>query len=223
MQNFVRVLTQRRRADGVFNRRFRKPDRIRNGRQGAGNRMDNLLPGAARLHMRDPAVYSAAAQLLGTEAPRVSGASSNFTPPASAEWGSLAHGWHKLTHTHKQFDEDGSRGCIVNTASVAAFDGQIGQAAYSASKGAIVGMTLPIARDLSSVGIRVNTIAPGLFLTPLLMGLPEKVQTALAQTVPFPKRLGNPDEYAKMVLSIIENGMMNGETVRLDGSIRMQP
>ena len=125
--------------------------------------------------------------------------------------------------THLQFDEDGSRGCIVNTASVAAFDGQIGQAAYSASKGAIVGMTLPIARDLSSVGIRVNTIAPGLFLTPLLMGLPEKVQNALAQTVPFPKRLGNPDEYAKMVLSIIENGMMNGETVRLDGSIRMQP
>ena len=111
----------------------------------------------------------------------------------------------------------------MNTASVAAFDGQIGQAAYSASKGAIVGMTLPIARDLSSVGIRVNTIAPGLFLTPLLMGLPEKVQTALAQTVPFPKRLGDPDEYAKMVLSIIENGMMNGETVRLDGSIRMQP
>lgn len=121
------------------------------------------------------------------------------------------------------YDADGSRGVIVNTASVAAFDGQIGQAAYSASKGAIVGMTLPIARDLSSLGIRVNTIAPGLFLTPLLMGLPEKVQTHLGQTVPFPKRLGNPDEFAMMVTSILENGMLNGEVIRLDGAIRMQP
>ena len=121
------------------------------------------------------------------------------------------------------FDEDGSRGVIVNTASVAAFDGQMGQAAYSASKGAIVGMTLPIARDLASVGIRVNTVAPGLFLTPLLMGLPEKVQTELGKTVPFPKRLGDPDDYAKMVESIVQNVMVNGEVIRLDGAIRMQP
>lgn len=121
------------------------------------------------------------------------------------------------------FDDDGSHGVIVNTASVAAFDGQIGQAAYSASKGAIVGMTLPIARDLSRVGIRVNTIAPGLFLTPLLTGLPQKVQDELAGTVPFPKRLGDPDDYAKMVESIVQNQMLNGEVIRLDGAIRMQP
>ncbi|XP_047489976.1 3-hydroxyacyl-CoA dehydrogenase type-2-like [Penaeus chinensis] len=118
---------------------------------------------------------------------------------------------------------DGQRGVIVNTASVAAFDGQIGQAAYSASKGAIVGMTLPIARDLAPMGIRVCTIAPGLFKTPLLMALPEKVQNFLATTVPFPKRLGDPDEYAQMVQAIITNPMMNGETVRVDGAIRMQP
>jgi len=121
------------------------------------------------------------------------------------------------------FDKDGSRGVIINTASVAAFDGQIGQAAYSASKGAIVGMTLPIARDLASHGIRVNTIAPGLFLTPLLMGLPEKVQDQLGKTVPFPKRLGDPDDFAKMVESIVQNVMLNGEVIRLDGAIRMQP
>lgn len=120
-------------------------------------------------------------------------------------------------------DEDGGRGVMINTASCAAFDGQRGQAAYSASKGGIVGMTLPIARDLARYGIRVNTIAPGLFLTPLLQGLPEKVQNALAKTVPFPQRLGKPDEYAQMAEQIIDNKMMNGETVRLDGAIRMQP
>ncbi|XP_042235742.1 3-hydroxyacyl-CoA dehydrogenase type-2-like [Homarus americanus] len=118
---------------------------------------------------------------------------------------------------------DGQRGVIINTASVAAFDGQIGQAAYSASKGGIVGMTLPIARDLAPVGIRICTIAPGLFKTPLLMSLPEKVQNFLAKTVPFPQRLGDPDEYAMMVQAIITNPMMNGETIRVDGAIRMQP
>jgi len=120
-------------------------------------------------------------------------------------------------------NEDGGRGVIINTASVAAYDGQIGQAAYSASKGAIVGMTLPIARDLASLGIRVNTIAPGLFLTPLLMALPEKVQTHLGQTVPFPKRLGDPHQFALMIESVIVNSMLNGEVIRLDGAIRMQP
>lgn len=120
-------------------------------------------------------------------------------------------------------DADGQRGVIINTASVAAFDGQIGQAAYAASKGGIVGMTLPIARDLAPMGIRVCTIAPGLFKTPLLMSLPEKVQNFLAKTMPFPQRLGNPDEYAMMVQAIITNPMMNGETVRVDGAIRMQP
>jgi 3-hydroxyacyl-CoA dehydrogenase/3-hydroxy-2-methylbutyryl-CoA dehydrogenase len=109
---------------------------------------------------------------------------------------------------------------LINCAIV---DGQIGQAAYAASKGAIIGMTLPIARDLSSYGIRVNTIAPGLFLTPLLGALPEKVQNHLGTTVPFPKRLGKPDEYAQLVEAIITNAMMNGETIRLDGAIRMQP
>jgi 3-hydroxyacyl-CoA dehydrogenase/3-hydroxy-2-methylbutyryl-CoA dehydrogenase len=120
-------------------------------------------------------------------------------------------------------DQDGQRGVIVNTASVAAFDGQIGQVAYSASKGAIVVMTLPLARDLASVGIRVNTIAPGLFDTPLLASLPEKVRAFLAKTVPNPSRLGNPDEYAALVQHIVTNHMMNGETIRLDGAIRMQP
>ncbi|XP_072176211.1 3-hydroxyacyl-CoA dehydrogenase type-2-like [Diadema setosum] len=120
-------------------------------------------------------------------------------------------------------NEDGERGVIVNTASVAAYDGQMGQAAYSASKGAIVGMTLPIARDLSSQGIRVCTVAPGLFDTPLLASLPEKVRAFLARTVPFPSRLGAPDEYAHMVLSIIQNPMMNGEVIRIDGALRMQP
>jgi NAD(P)-dependent dehydrogenase (short-subunit alcohol dehydrogenase family) len=115
------------------------------------------------------------------------------------------------------------RGVAVNTASVAAFDGQIGQAAYSASKGGIVGMTLPIARDLAQYGIRVVTIAPGLFLTPLLLTLPEEARQALGKQVPFPSRLGHPSEYAQMVESIVANPMLNGETIRLDGAIRMAP
>ena len=119
--------------------------------------------------------------------------------------------------------EDGERGVMVSTASVAAVDGQIGQVAYSASKGAIVAMTLPIARDLMSEGIRVNTILPGIFNTPLLAGLPEKAQESLAQQVPFPKRLGRPDEYAALVVQMVENGYFNGEHVRLDGAIRMAP
>lgn len=117
----------------------------------------------------------------------------------------------------------GERGVIVNTASVAAFDGQIGQAAYSASKGGIVGMTLPIARDLARSGIRVVTIAPGLFDTPLMASLPEEARISLGQQVPFPSRLGQPSEYALMVTAIIENPMLNGETIRLDGAIRMSP
>jgi 3-hydroxyacyl-CoA dehydrogenase/3-hydroxy-2-methylbutyryl-CoA dehydrogenase len=120
-------------------------------------------------------------------------------------------------------DADGKRGVFVNTASVAAFDGQIGQVAYAASKGAVAAMTLPLARDLSSVGIRVCTIAPGLFLTPMLESLPEAVRKELGATVPFPKRLGNPDEYAMLVESILLNPMLNGETIRLDGALRMQP
>jgi len=118
---------------------------------------------------------------------------------------------------------DGERGVVINTASVAAFDGQIGQAAYSASKGGIVGMTLPIARDLAELGIRVMTIAPGIFETPLLGTLPEPVRQSLAAQVPFPKRLGQPDEYAALACQIIQNVMLNGETIRLDGAIRMQP
>ncbi|MGS2809188.1 MULTISPECIES: 3-hydroxyacyl-CoA dehydrogenase [Nocardia] len=118
---------------------------------------------------------------------------------------------------------DGERGVIINTASVAAFEGQIGQAAYSASKGGIVGATLPIARDLASLQIRVNTIAPGLFKTPLLGTLPGHVQEALGAQVPHPSRLGNPAEYALLVESIISNPMLNGETIRLDGAIRMAP
>ncbi|XP_031466373.1 3-hydroxyacyl-CoA dehydrogenase type-2 [Phasianus colchicus] len=120
-------------------------------------------------------------------------------------------------------DPDGHRGLVVNTASVAAFEGQVGQAAYSASKGGIVGMTLPIARDLAPLGIRVVTIAPGLFSTPLLAGLPEKVRNFLGQQVPFPSRLGNPAEYAHLVQALAENPMINGEVVRLDGALRMQP
>ncbi len=117
----------------------------------------------------------------------------------------------------------GERGVIINTASAAAFDGQIGQAAYSASKSGVVGMTLPIARDLSSLGIRCCTIAPGLFDTPLLGQLPDEARQALAANVPFPKRLGQPPEYASLALQIIENPMLNGETIRLDGAIRMPP
>tara|TARA_B100002003_G_scaffold217969_1_gene218604 strand:+ start:238 stop:999 length:762 start_codon:yes stop_codon:yes gene_type:complete len=115
------------------------------------------------------------------------------------------------------------RGVIINTASVAAYEGQIGQAAYAASKGGIVGMTIPIAREFARSGIRVCTIAPGLFLTPLLASLPEEAQRSLGAQVPFPSRLGDPSEYAKMALSIIDNPMLNGETIRLDGAIRMAP
>jgi NAD(P)-dependent dehydrogenase (short-subunit alcohol dehydrogenase family) len=117
----------------------------------------------------------------------------------------------------------GERGVIINTASVAAYDGQIGQAAYSASKGGIVGMTLPIARDLARDGIRVMTIAPGLFDTPLLGGLPEAARLSLGQQVPFPPRLGRPEEYAALAQHIVENEMLNGEVIRLDGAIRMAP
>jgi NAD(P)-dependent dehydrogenase (short-subunit alcohol dehydrogenase family) len=119
--------------------------------------------------------------------------------------------------------EQGERGIIINTASVAAYDGQIGQAAYAASKAAVVGLTLPMARDLSRSGIRVMTIAPGIFETPMLLGMPIEVQEALGKMVPFPPRLGKPDEYAQLAKAIIENVMLNGETIRLDGAIRMQP
>jgi len=120
-------------------------------------------------------------------------------------------------------DDEGERGVFVSTASVAAFDGQIGQIAYSASKGGIVGMTLPAARDLSSRGIRVMAIAPGLFDTPLLAALPEPARDALGKTIPFPSRLGRPEEFADLVASIVTNPMLNGETIRLDGAIRMPP
>jgi NAD(P)-dependent dehydrogenase (short-subunit alcohol dehydrogenase family) len=119
--------------------------------------------------------------------------------------------------------ENGERGVIVNTASVAAFDGQIGQAAYAASKSGVVGMTLPIARDLSRNAIRVMTIAPGIFETPMLLGMPQDVQDALGAMVPFPPRLGKPSEYAMLVKQILDNPMLNGEVIRLDGAIRMQP
>ena len=117
----------------------------------------------------------------------------------------------------------GERGVLISTASVAAYDGQIGQAAYSASKGGVVGMTLPIARDLARNGIRNMTIAPGIFGTPMLFGMPKEVQDALAAGVPFPSRLGTPDDYAKLVQHIIENDMLNGEVIRLDGAIRLAP
>jgi NAD(P)-dependent dehydrogenase (short-subunit alcohol dehydrogenase family) len=120
-------------------------------------------------------------------------------------------------------DGEGERGVIVNTASVAAFDGQIGQAAYSASKGGVVSMTLPIARELARSGIRVATIAPGIFETPMLAGLPEEARESLGKQVPFPPRLGRPEEYAALVLHIVENTMLNGEVIRLDGAIRMAP
>jgi 3-hydroxyacyl-CoA dehydrogenase / 3-hydroxy-2-methylbutyryl-CoA dehydrogenase len=119
--------------------------------------------------------------------------------------------------------EDGERGVCVNTASIAAFDGQIGQIAYSASKGGVVGMTLPAARDLAQYGIRVNTIAPGLFDTPLLAALPEEARQALGAGVPFPRRLGLPAEYGQLACQMVENRMLNGETVRLDGALRMPP
>jgi NAD(P)-dependent dehydrogenase (short-subunit alcohol dehydrogenase family) len=120
-------------------------------------------------------------------------------------------------------NDGGERGVIVSTASVAAFEGQIGQASYSASKGGIVGMMLPIARELARFGIRVNTIAPGIFMTPMMSGLPEEVQQSLGAQVPFPPRLGRPDEYANLVAAIYGNTMINGEVIRLDGAIRMQP
>jgi NAD(P)-dependent dehydrogenase (short-subunit alcohol dehydrogenase family) len=118
---------------------------------------------------------------------------------------------------------DGERGVIINTASVAAFDGQIGQAAYAASKAGVAGMTLPIARDLMTMGVRCVTIAPGIFWTPMMAGMDQKVQDALAAMVPFPKRLGKPEEYASLALEIVRNVMLNGEVIRLDGAIRMQP
>jgi NAD(P)-dependent dehydrogenase (short-subunit alcohol dehydrogenase family) len=120
-------------------------------------------------------------------------------------------------------DDKGERGVCVNTASIAAYDGQIGQIAYAASKGGVVGMTLPAARDLASRGIRVCTIAPGLFDTPLLAALPEEARQALGATMPFPSRLGLPEEYAQLALQIVENPMLNGETIRLDGALRMAP
>ncbi len=120
-------------------------------------------------------------------------------------------------------DDRGERGVIINTASVAAYDGQIGQAAYAASKGGIVALTLPAARELARSGIRVMTIAPGIFKTPMMAGLPEEAQKSLGDQVPFPSRLGNPDEYAALAQHIIENQMLNGEVIRLDGAIRMAP
>jgi NAD(P)-dependent dehydrogenase (short-subunit alcohol dehydrogenase family) len=120
-------------------------------------------------------------------------------------------------------NDENERGVVVNTASAAAFEGQIGQCAYSASKGGVVGMTLPIARDLSAVGVRVNTIAPGLFGTPMLMMMPQEARDYLASQIPFPRRLGKPPEFAALACHIIENPMINGETIRIDGAIRMQP
>ena len=119
--------------------------------------------------------------------------------------------------------KDGERGVIVNTASIAAYDGQIGQISYAASKGGVVAMTLPAARDLARHSIRVNTIAPGLFDTPLLAALPEPAREALGETIPYPARLGDPAEYGQLAQSIIENPMLNGETIRLDGALRMAP
>lgn len=118
---------------------------------------------------------------------------------------------------------DGERGVIINTASVAAFEGQIGQAAYAASKGGVAAMTLPVARDLMNIGVRCNTIAPGIFWTPMMAGMDQKVQDALAAMVPFPKRLGKPEEFASLALEICRNAMLNGAVIRLDGAIRMQP
>jgi NAD(P)-dependent dehydrogenase (short-subunit alcohol dehydrogenase family) len=118
---------------------------------------------------------------------------------------------------------DGERGVMINTSSVAAYDGQIGQVAYSASKGGIVSMTLPLARDLAQFGVRVMTIAPGIFLTPLLGTLPEEVQKSLAASIPFPKRLGTPEEFARLALHIVDNVQLNGEVIRLDGALRMAP
>jgi len=120
-------------------------------------------------------------------------------------------------------DEKSEKGVIIHTASIAAFDGQMGQVAYSATKGGIVGMTLPMARDLASEGIRVNTIAPGVMATPLMLGMPQPVQDGIVANIPFPKRLGDPAEFGQLVVSMIENSYLNGETIRLDGGVRMQP
>ncbi len=120
-------------------------------------------------------------------------------------------------------NEEGERGVVISTASIAAFEGQIGQAAYSASKGGVVGMMLPLAREFAQFGIRVNTIAPGIFKTPMMAGMPEDVQDSLGKQVPFPPRLGNPEEYAETAAFIYGNAMVNGETIRVDGAIRMQP
>ena len=124
---------------------------------------------------------------------------------------------------HNDPNDDGERGVIISTASIAAFEGQIGQAAYSASKGGVVGMMLPLAREFAQFGIRVNTIAPGVFLTPMVAGMPEEVQESLGKQVPFPPRLGRPEEYADAAAFIYETTMVNGETIRVDGAIRMQP
>jgi NAD(P)-dependent dehydrogenase (short-subunit alcohol dehydrogenase family) len=125
--------------------------------------------------------------------------------------------------SHNEPEPNGERGVIISTASVAAYDGQMGQAAYSASKGGVVGMTLPIARDLARNGIRNMTIAPGIFRTPMMFGLPQEVQDSLAASVPFPSRLGTPQDFAKLALHIFENEMLNGEVIRLDGAIRLAP
>ncbi len=124
---------------------------------------------------------------------------------------------------HNEASADGERGVIVNTASIAAFEGQIGQAAYAASKGGVVGMMLPLAREFARIGVRVNTIAPGIFLTPMMETLPREIQDSLAAMIPFPSRLGTPEEYAATVRFLTETVMMNGEVIRLDGAIRMQP
>lgn len=124
---------------------------------------------------------------------------------------------------HNPVGEDGERGVIINTASVAAYEGQIGQAAYSASKGGVVGMTLPMARELARFGIRVNTIAPGIFWTPMVDGMPDDVQKSLSASIPFPSRLGRPEEYADLVAYILGNRYLNGETIRLDGAVRLAP
>jgi NAD(P)-dependent dehydrogenase (short-subunit alcohol dehydrogenase family) len=118
---------------------------------------------------------------------------------------------------------DGERGVIISTASVAAYEGQIGQAAYAASKGGIVGMTLPIAREFARIGVRVNTVAPGIFWTPMVDGMPDHIQESLSASIPFPSRLGQPEEYAELVAHIMENGYINGETIRLDGAVRLAP
>ena len=124
---------------------------------------------------------------------------------------------------HNEANEEGERGVIVNTASVAAFEGQVGQAAYSASKAGVAGMGLPLAREFARIGVRVNTVAPGIFLTPMMEGMPEHIQESLAAQVPFPGRLGRPGEFADLVVYLYGNVMLNAETIRQDGAIRMQP